>query len=48
MAGMGEIRNAYRVLFGKSEGTRPLRMLRHRKNDIIKVDHKEMRLDDVV
>jgi len=36
-----------RVLVGKSEGTRPLRMLRRRRNDIIKVDHKEIRLDDV-
>jgi hypothetical protein len=47
MAGMGEMRNAYRVLVGKPEGTRPLRMLRHRRNYIIKMNHKQIGLDDV-
>jgi hypothetical protein len=47
VAGMGEMRNAYRVLVGKPEGTRPLRMLRHKRNDIIKMDHKEIGLEDV-
>jgi hypothetical protein len=47
VAGIGEMRNAYRVLVGKPEGTRPLRMLRHRRNDVIKMDHKEIGCDDV-
>jgi hypothetical protein len=47
VAGMEEIRNTYRVLVGKSEGTSPLRMLRHRRNDIIKESHKEIRLEGV-
>jgi hypothetical protein len=47
VAGMGEMRNAYRVLVGKPEGTSPLRMLRHRRNDITKMDHKEIGLNDV-
>jgi hypothetical protein len=47
VAGMGEMRTAYRVLVGKPEGTNPLRMLGHRRNDITKMDHKEIGLDDV-
>jgi hypothetical protein len=47
VASMGEMRNAYRLLVIKPEGTRPLRMLRHRRNDIIKMNHKEIGLDDV-
>jgi hypothetical protein len=35
------------LLVGKPEGTRPLRMLRHRRNDIIKIYHKEIGLNDV-
>jgi hypothetical protein len=46
VAGMGEMRTAYRVLVGKPDGTRPLRMLRHRRNDI-KMNHKEIGLNDV-
>jgi hypothetical protein len=47
VAGMGEMKNAYRVLVGKPERTRLLRMLRLRRNDVIKMIHKEIGLDDV-
>jgi hypothetical protein len=46
VAGMGEMRNTYRVLVAKPEGTRPLRILKARRNDIIKMDY-EVGLDDV-
>ena len=45
--GMGRMRNASRALVGKPEGTRPLPMLKRRRNDIIKMDHKKIGLDDV-
>jgi hypothetical protein len=35
---MGEMRNAYKILVGKSEGKRPLRRPRHRLEDNIKVE----------
>jgi hypothetical protein len=35
---MGETRNAYRILMGKPEGKRPLRRLRLRWVDNIKID----------
>jgi hypothetical protein len=39
---MGEQRGVYRVLVGKPEGKRPLRRLRRRWEDNIKMDLKEM------
>jgi hypothetical protein len=41
-----EIRSAYEILTGKSEGKRPLRRPRHRREDI-KMDLKEIRWEDV-
>jgi hypothetical protein len=35
---MGETRNTYTILVGKSEGRRPLRRPRHRWEDIMKID----------
>jgi hypothetical protein len=42
---MGETRNAYRILVGKPEGTRPLGRPRCRWVDNIKMDLREMRWD---
>jgi hypothetical protein len=42
VARMVEGRNVYRILVGKPEGKRPLGRLRHRWEDGIKVDLKEM------
>ena len=39
---MGEIRGAYRILEGKPEGNRPLGRPRHRWEDNIKINLKEM------
>jgi hypothetical protein len=39
---MGEKRNAYKVLVGKPEGKRPLGRLRHRLEDNIKMDLREI------
>jgi hypothetical protein len=39
----GKNRNAYRVLVGEREGKRPLGRPRHRWEDNIKVDIKEIR-----
>jgi hypothetical protein len=39
---MGEKRNAYRILVGKSEGRRPLGRLRHRWVDNIKMILREI------
>jgi hypothetical protein len=38
IAGMGEMRNASRILVGKPEGERPLGSPRHRWVDNIKID----------
>jgi hypothetical protein len=42
VARMGEKRDAYRILMGKSEGKRPLRRPRLRWVDNIKIDPKEI------
>jgi hypothetical protein len=42
LLGMVERRGAYRVLMGKPEGKRPLERRRHRWEDNIKMDSKEM------
>jgi hypothetical protein len=39
---MGEKRNAYRFLVGKPEGKKPLRTPRHRCEDNIRMDHREI------
>ncbi|KAJ4448703.1 hypothetical protein ANN_00093 [Periplaneta americana] len=46
VARMGESRNAYRVLVGRPEGKRPLGRPRHRWEDNIKMDLKEVGYDD--
>jgi hypothetical protein len=44
---MGEKRNAYRVLVGKPEGSRPLERARHRLVDNIRMDLREIGWDDM-
>jgi hypothetical protein len=44
---MGEERNAYRLLVGKSEGKRPLGRPRHRWVDNIRMDLREVGWGDV-
>jgi hypothetical protein len=44
---MGEIRNAYKILVGKSEGKRPLGRSRHKWKDNIKMALKEIVLESV-
>ncbi|KAJ4444371.1 hypothetical protein ANN_06163 [Periplaneta americana] len=46
VARMGESRNAYRVLVGRPEGKRPLGRPRHRWEDNIKMDLREVGYDD--
>jgi hypothetical protein len=43
---MREVRNAYRILVGKSEGKRPLGRP-SRREDNIKMDLREVGLEDV-
>jgi hypothetical protein len=45
VARKGEIRNAYRILIGKPEGKRPLGNSRHRWEDNIKMDLREIVLE---
>jgi hypothetical protein len=40
VAHMGEMRNAYKILFGKLEGKRTLGRGRHRWEDNVKIDVK--------
>ena len=47
VARMGERRGVYRVLVGKSEGTRPPRRPRHRWEDNIKMDLQEVGCESV-
>jgi hypothetical protein len=42
VARMGEKRNAYRILVGTSEGNRPLGRSRHRREDNIKMDLRDI------
>jgi hypothetical protein len=44
VARTGKKRNAYMILVGKSEGKRPLRKPRHRWEDNIKLDLREIGL----
>jgi hypothetical protein len=44
---MGETMNAYRILVGKQEGKRPLGRPRRRWVGNIKIDLREIGLDDV-
>jgi hypothetical protein len=44
---MGMIRNAYKILVGKSKGKRPLGRCRHRGRDNIRMDLREMVWDSV-
>jgi hypothetical protein len=41
----GEGKRAYRVLVGRPEGKRPLGRLRHRWEDNIKMNLRELRMD---
>jgi hypothetical protein len=43
---MGEMRNAYSILVGKSEGNRPLGSNRSRKEDV-RIGLREIRWDGV-
>jgi hypothetical protein len=42
VAQMGEMRNAYRILVAKPEGKRPLGRPRHRWEDRISIDFREL------
>jgi hypothetical protein len=47
VAHMGEVRSAYNILVGRSEGRRPLGRPRRRWEDNIKMDLREMGFGDV-
>jgi hypothetical protein len=47
VARMGEGRDVYRVLVGRPKGKRPLGRPRHRWEDNIKMDLREIRIDEV-
>jgi len=42
VAGMGEMKNAYKILVGKPEGMRPVGWPRHRWEDIIRMDLRKV------
>jgi hypothetical protein len=44
---MAEMRNVFNILVGKPEGKRSLGRPRHRWNDSIKMDHREIGLEGV-
>jgi hypothetical protein len=44
---MGEVRGAYNILVGRPEGRRPLERPRHKWEDNIKMDLREIRFGDV-
>jgi hypothetical protein len=44
---MGEVRGAYNILVGRPEGRRPLGRPRHRWEDNIKIDQREIEFGDV-
>jgi hypothetical protein len=44
---MAEMRNAYRILVGKSEGKRPLRRARYRRKDNIGMNLREIGSENV-
>jgi hypothetical protein len=44
---MGEVRGAYNILVGRPKGRRPLGRLRHRWEDSIKMDLREIGFGDV-
>jgi hypothetical protein len=48
VARMGEGRGVYRVLVGKPEGKRPLGRPRHRWEDNIKIDLREIGIDGAI
>jgi hypothetical protein len=47
VACMGEVRGAYNILVGRPEGKRPLGRPRHRWEDNIKMDLREIEFGDV-
>jgi hypothetical protein len=47
VARMGEVRGAYNIVIGKPEGRRPLGRPRHRWEDNIKMDIREIGFGDV-
>jgi hypothetical protein len=42
VAHMGEMRNVYKILVGKSEAKRPVRIPRHRWGDNVKMDLRKI------
>jgi hypothetical protein len=47
VACMGEMRNAYKILVGRPEGKKPLRRPRHKWEDNIRIDLREIGWDGV-
>jgi hypothetical protein len=45
---MGEVRGAYNILVGRPEGRGPLERPRHRWEDNIKMDLREIEFGDVI